>query len=65
MVEGILKTCENPEQAYLNWMNRDANFSEWVEQKARIAGLEVLKVSGDQSLHKIAQQVAGHFRFLP
>jgi len=63
MVEGIVKTCDDPEQAYLNWMNRDANFSEWVEQRARIAGLEVLKVSGDQSIQKVVQRVAGYFRF--
>ena len=64
MVEGILKTCEDPEQAYLNWMNRDANFSEWVEQRARIAGLQVMKVSGEQSIQRIAQRVAAYFRFL-
>jgi 2-phosphoglycerate kinase len=62
MVEGILRTCDHPEQAYLNWMNRDANFSEWVEQRARIASLQVLRVSGEQSIKDTAQRVASHFR---
>jgi len=62
MVDGITKTCADPEQAYLNWMNRDASFSEWVEKRSRIHDLQVLTVTGEQSITKIAERVADYFR---
>lgn len=61
MVKGITKTCDDPEQAYLNWMNRDAAFSEWVEQRADAHNFQVIRVSGEESVQEIAQQVAEHF----
>ncbi len=61
MVEAIIRSCDDPEQAYKNWMNRDANFSEWVKQRAEVHNFQVMTVNGEQSIQEIAQTCCGLF----
>ena len=59
---GVMEQCQSPEDAFDNWMERDARFAEWVEAEARALNLQVLKVGGGQSIEENAAAVAEHFQ---
>jgi hypothetical protein len=63
-VEGILAECEDPEGAFRNWMDRDVAFSRWVRERARELDLEVLEVTGQQTIERNAKIAARHFSLL-
>ncbi len=54
-VADVLKDCRDPEQAFANWMARDAAFADYVATTARAQGLPLLLVDGVQT---IAENVA-------
>jgi hypothetical protein len=60
-LQGILSTCRDPQQAFENWMSRDAAFARWVREQARQRGLFLLEVDGRLSIPENAAIVAGHF----
>jgi 2-phosphoglycerate kinase len=60
-VEDILAQCRDPEQAYQNWMDRDAAFARWIARRARALDLCVLTVSGQRTIEENAAIVARHF----
>lgn len=62
-VNGILAQCDDPQRAFDNRMNRDADFAKWVSDEASKLGYSVLVVDGSQSLAANTEQVAKHFRF--
>lgn len=57
-VQGILAQCSLPEQAWENWMGRDAGFARKIALQAERLGFTVLEVDGTQSLQSNAEQVA-------
>jgi len=59
-VQGILSQCENPEQAFQNWMDRDAAFAEWVRREARRLGLKLMEIEGKRTIAENAELAAGH-----
>lgn len=61
-VRGILAQCENPEDAFHNWMERDARFATWIEAEVKRLGLRSLTIDGSRTIKENAEQVARHFR---
>jgi hypothetical protein len=60
-VENILNQCCDPQQAWQNWMGRDAGFARAVAEDAKGRGLHVIEVDGSQSIEEHAKMVAAHF----
>ena len=56
-----LKECAQPEQAWLNWMARDAGFARSVAEDAKRRGRRVIVVDGSRSLAETARAVERHF----
>jgi 2-phosphoglycerate kinase len=61
-VRGILAQCENPEEAFRNWMERDARFAAWIEAEVKRLGLRSLKIDGGRAMTENAAEVARHFQ---
>jgi 2-phosphoglycerate kinase len=60
-VNDILAHCEDPAQAFANWMDRDVGFAKQVAQQARTLGLDVLMVDGRHTVEQNAESVADAF----
>jgi 2-phosphoglycerate kinase len=60
-VNDILAHCQNPTQAFANWMDRDVGFAKRVAGKARAFDLEVLTVDGKRTIVQNAEIVAQCF----
>jgi hypothetical protein len=60
-VKDVLDQCLRPDEAWENWMARDAGFARVVAQDAAERGLKVIEVDGSCSIESIASSVAGHF----
>lgn len=64
-VQNILSQCRDPQQAWQNWMGRDAGFARAVAEDAKARELRVIKVDGSQSIEEHANMVASHFGLEP
>jgi hypothetical protein len=53
----IVKETSDPEQAFKNWMDRDAGFAREVRAQAERRGLRLIIVDGSQPLEQISAQV--------
>jgi len=62
-VQDILRQCENPEQAFRNWMDRDVAFARRIARSATGLGLKLLEVDGKRTIAENARIVAQHFQF--
>jgi len=60
-VQELVSQCEQPEQAFQNWMDRDVAFAKWVEQSTGELGLRVVTVDGKRTIADNVQLVARHF----
>jgi hypothetical protein len=60
-VRDILRHCQDPTQAFANWMDRDVGFAEWVARRARELDLALLMVDGKRTIAENAGLVARHF----
>ena len=60
-VAEILAQCSQPEQAWQNWMGRDAGFARAVALQAERLGFAVLEVDGGASVESNSTLVASHF----
>jgi 2-phosphoglycerate kinase len=60
-VANILSQCRDPQQAWQNWMGRDAAFARAVAQDARARDLHVIVVDGSRSVEEHTKMVAAHF----
>lgn len=58
----VVKDCSDPEQAFRNWMERDAAFAHIVAQDAEARGLRVLVVDGQRSLSENTATVDSYLR---
>lgn len=61
-VNQVLATCEDPEAALKNWMDRDVAFARWVLSEVERLGLISLVVDGSNTIADNAEVVAAHFR---
>jgi hypothetical protein len=60
-VEDILDQCTEPEQAFQNWMDRDASFARRVKEEARARGLAVIEADGQRTIEQMARLVEVHY----
>lgn len=61
-VKNILRRCSDPEQAWENWMARDAGFARAVAHQAQERVFQLIEVDGSRSIEEHAQVIADHFR---
>ena len=61
-VEGILSECTRPDEAFQNWMDRDAEFAKRVTRTAQDLGLRVVYVDGGRTILQNARLIAGLLR---
>lgn len=61
-VDAILSECADPEQAFHNWMDRDAEFARWVLRETTELGLRTVQVDGARTIAESARLVAGFLR---
>jgi hypothetical protein len=61
-VQHILGQCENPEQAFQNWMDRDVAFARWVPERTQALGLRAMQIDGTHTVDEYTTLVAQHFR---
>jgi 2-phosphoglycerate kinase len=57
-IDDILAHCQNPTQAFANWMDRDGGFAKRVAERARALDLKVLAVDGKRTIEQNAEIVA-------
>jgi len=57
----VLADCGDKEQAWNNWMERDASFARFVAREAHERGFRVLTVDGTQSLEETLRTVETWF----
>jgi hypothetical protein len=60
-INDILAHCENPSQAFANWMERDVGFAKRVTEQAQALDLKVLTVGGTRTVRQNAEIVAQCF----
>jgi len=58
----ILRACSDPEQAWNNWMARDAGFAREVTLQAYRLGLNLITVDGSQSIEDTLMHVCDHWQ---
>jgi hypothetical protein len=60
-VEGVLRECDAPRQAFQNWMERDAAIARLVVEQAKGLGLACIEVDVRRTVDENARIVARHF----
>ncbi len=60
-VSGILAECDAPEEAWRNWMARDAGFASHVAEQARARGRTVITVDGSEPVETVLNRIISHF----
>jgi 2-phosphoglycerate kinase len=58
----ILIQCESPNDAFENWMERDARFAHIIFDEANKLGMKAFRVDGNSSLEEMVTKVEEHFR---
>lgn len=61
-VAHILQNCEEPEQAFKNWMDRDVAFARWIQTRTRHHNLRCIQVDGQRSIEENAIRIGEHFQ---
>lgn len=59
-VPGILAQCDDPEQAWRNWMGRDAGFAAHVTAQAHARDRTVITVDGSAPVETVIERVIAH-----
>ncbi|MGC9521230.1 MAG: hypothetical protein ACP5HG_05035 [Anaerolineae bacterium] len=62
-VQGILATCDDPDAALKNWMDRDVAFAQWVLAETERLDLSSIVVDGTHTIETNAERVADFFGF--
>jgi 2-phosphoglycerate kinase len=60
----VVQDCSAPEQAFNNWMQRDASFARYVAREARIQNMRVLTVDGSRTLEENQAFVERYFQLI-
>ncbi len=61
-IHHILQDCEDPEQAFENWMLRDYRFGREVLRQAKVNHYQTLVVDRKQSVDELFENVKGYLR---
>ena len=61
-IQGILKECRDPQQAFDNWMRRDALFSQEVIRQTEMSGFRTILVDGSVDIQTQFQAIQKQFR---
>jgi len=64
-IHDILRQCDDPTQAFANWMRRDIGFADTVERHAKERRLQVLRIDGALDVEALATTVERWFRLPP
>ncbi len=57
-IDAVLAQCEEPQQAFANWMARDVQFGRWVAETAAAHKFPVVHVDGSQTIAQNAACIA-------
>ncbi len=60
-VRPIVEQCNNPEDAFQNWMRREADFSVWLEKEVESMKLNYLKIDGKHTIEENSAAVEASF----
>lgn len=60
-VSDVLSGCNDPQQAFENWMRRDEIFGRWVRGNAYQHGLNTMIVNGEKDIDETIEFVARYF----
>lgn len=60
----ILSQCENPNDAFENWMKRDAQFANIIFNDANKLGMKTFRVDGNSSIEEMVTKGEEYFRLL-
>ncbi|MEZ4669551.1 MAG: AAA family ATPase [Anaerolineae bacterium] len=60
-IHDVVRNCNNPAQAFDNWMRRDELFARWVRREAAKYGMHTLMVDGSLTISDTAKMVARWF----
>ncbi|MEZ4709281.1 MAG: hypothetical protein R3A44_18880 [Caldilineaceae bacterium] len=60
-VPSQLATTSQPEQAFENWMQRDATFARWLEGQVTLYSMNWLQVDGSLSIVETVEQLFNHY----
>lgn len=61
----VVAACSDSERAFANWMQRDIEFADWVEARARALGYACLRVDESTSLAENIRWVELHLSLAP
>ena len=61
-IQGILKECRDPQQAFDHWMKRDVLFGEEVIHLAKASGFHVILVDGSVDIQTQFKAIEKQFR---
>jgi 2-phosphoglycerate kinase len=64
-IHDILRQCDDPAQAFENWMQRDIGFADTAERRAKERRLQVLRVDGTLRVEALTTIAEGWFRLSP
>ncbi|MBW6467159.1 MAG: hypothetical protein K0B06_11690 [Brevefilum sp.] len=61
-IQAIVDSCQDPDQAFANWMERDHRFGQEVIKQAQSLGYQTIVVDGHKDEDALYQQVVEHFK---
>jgi len=61
-ISSILEKCQDPKQAFDNWMKRDELFAQEIARQAQAFGYAVITVDGSVDIHSQYESLAGSFK---
>ena len=60
----VLEGCSDPAKAFENWMNRDIQFAQAVQQQCKELGYASMVNDGERTIEEMIEWVAGHFEWV-
>lgn len=60
-IQHLLKECDDPQQAFENWMLRDHLFGQEVLRQTKLHNYRSIVVDGKQSVNELFEKVRGYF----
>ena len=63
-IQHILKDCDDPDQAFRNWMQRDHQFGQEIFRQAESRGFRTIVVDGEMNLNEMVEQVSIFFNLV-
>lgn len=62
-ISPLLDKCQDPKQAFDNWMKRDELFAQEIARQALALGYAVITVDGSVNIHEQFERVKAQFKF--